>query len=323
MIEQKNIAVIIPTYKAEKTIAQVIKGIPDFVDKVIIVDDKSPDATAKIAEKFLSDRVKLIRLKENQGVGGATLAGFREAEKYDIDILVKMDSDNQMDPIFLPHLIHPLLNKEADLTKGNRFLYVRELASMPPIRILGNFFLSLFTKVSSGYWQIFDPTNGYIALNANSFQFLQINNLDKRFFFESSLLNEAGLNRFVVKDIYITAKYQEENSNLSEIHSFFIFPKKLLIASIKRFWIQYIVRDFGVATLYSLSGISAVIFGFAFGLYHWIDSYLAKVETPTGTVMLAILPIIIGIQMLIQAIVIDIQNQPQDPRCRDKNIIIK
>ncbi len=315
MIKNHHLAVIIPAYKAENSVLTVIKGIPDFIDSIIVVDDCSPDDTAKVVLAAVGDRVHLIRLEKNLGVGGATIAGMKAAIDVGADILIKMDSDNQMDPKYLPALISPLIEKEADYVKGNRFVFLRDLSSMPGIRIFGNFFLSLLSKLSSGYWQVFDPTNGYLAIHANSFTLLNISKLDSRFFFETSLLNEAGLNRFVVKEVGIRARYRDETSNLSEVHSLISFPRKLVKAMVKRFWVQYVIRDFGIITLYAVFGLFSLFFGSTFGLYHWIKSINAQVATPTGTVMIAVLPIIIGVQLLIQALALDSQNTPIKPRC--------
>ena len=157
-----QIAVVIPAFKASSSIVSVLDGIPDFVSLIVVVDDASPDDVAsKVRNKADKDsRLRLVQHPVNMGVGGAVLTGYRTAFEAGMKIFVKMDSDGQMDPRYLPILIRPLLTGQADYAKGNRFLHQVELTRMPLARRIGNLGLSFFTKLASGYWNIFDPTNG-------------------------------------------------------------------------------------------------------------------------------------------------------------------
>lgn len=162
-----HIAVIIPTYRAASTLQRVVEGIPDWVQTVIVVNDASPDDTLAIAQRYeqSDSRLVVINHDTNQGVGGAVITGYQKAFQLGAQIVIKMDSDNQMDPIYLPKLIKPIMDRQADYTKGNRFLHSRELVEMPVKRRFGNVGLSFLTKLASGYWNIFDPTNGYTAIS--------------------------------------------------------------------------------------------------------------------------------------------------------------
>jgi dolichol-phosphate mannosyltransferase len=313
LLPNYNIAVVIPAYKAQGKIAAVLTALPAFIDTIVVVDDCSPDATAEIVKDIPDPRIHCLQLEQNQGVGGAMLAGYQKAIDLGAHILVKMDSDDQMDPHYLPTILQTLVTGKADYVKGNRFMHLRSLTSMPRQRRIGNIGLSFLTKLASGYWNIFDPTNGYTAIWSDVFANLDQHHLARRFFFETSLLIELGLTRAVVKDVYIPARYNNEKSTLSEIEAFFKFPIPLLQGCLKRILIQYFIRDFSALSLFLITGLAASLFGTVFGGYHWIRSIQTGIPTLTGTVMVAVLPFILGIQFLLQALVMDIQNVPKSP----------
>ncbi len=308
---EKKVAVVIPAFQAERYIIDVIRGIPDFVSWIVVVNDCSRDATSEIVSAISDRRVHLINLERNLGVGGATLNGYQAACELGADIIVKMDSDGQMDPAYLPALIAPIAKEEADYTKGNRFMHLRRLQSMPVMRRFGNLGLSFLNKMCSGYWNIFDPTNGYTAISANMLSKMDFASIHPRYFFESSMLLELGLQRAVVRDVFIPARYNGERSSLSELDSFLRFPPLLIKGFLKRFFIQYLVRDFSAVTLFVIFGIPLILFGFIFGLVQWARSAQAGIPATPGTVMLAMLPFILGWQFIMQALIMDIQNVPR------------
>lgn len=307
------VAVVIPAYNAENTIESVLSQLPRFVNMIFVVDDGSGDDTSKKVMALGDPRVTLIRHEKNQGVGAAVLSGYRAAYENGATIVVKMDADGQMDPNALPQLIRPIVEGKADYTKGNRFLHLRDLKEMPWVRRLGNFGLSLLTKFASGYWNIFDPTNGYTAIHRNLIPVLLRGRVSRRFFFESSVLIELALERAVVKDVPIRSRYPETGSHLSELRSLFSFPPRLFLGFLRRVWVQYIVRDFGAGSLLGVVGFLMVSAGSIFGGYHWHQSALLGRPTPTGTVMIAALLIILGVQALFQALLLDVQSVPKDP----------
>jgi len=313
MISEKNISVVIPAYEAENTIEKVLSNIPKFVDSIIVVDDCSPDNTYEIVKNFQKRdaRIILLRHEQNQGVGGAVQSGYLLAQEKGAKIVVKLDSDGQMDPAYLQQLVAPNLSGEADYTKGNRFLHEKELRSMPYIRRVGNLGLSFLTKVASGYWNIFDPTNGYTAINVEALQSINFDRISKRYFFETSMLLELGLQRIVVKDIYIPAKYGTEKSNLSSWKALIDFPPRLIKGMLRRIFYFYFIRDFTAVTVFITVGLCSVLFGSIWGGYKWMISSIQGITTSTGTVMIAVLPFILGIQLLLQAVVMDIQNTPE------------
>ena len=304
-----RIAVVIPAFNASAAIAAVVAGVPALVTDIVVVDDASADALAPLADP----RVVLIRHDVNRGVGGATLTGYDAAIARGAEILVKMDADGQMDPRHLPALVRPILTDAADYTKGNRFLHSTELRAMPGTRRVGNAGLSFLTKLASGYWPVFDPTNGYTAIHASLVPALDRSRIAERFFFETSMLLELGRIRAVVQDVPIPARYQGERSALSKRRAAGEFPPKLVAATWRRIVRQYFIQDFTPVSLFLVAGLVFLLFGVVWGAYHWAESIRFGVAATTGTVMLAVLPVIVGVQLLLQALAQDIGNVPTRP----------
>jgi len=309
----ERIAVVIPAFNVERYIGAVVTSIPGAVSDVVVVDDASTDGTVRVLEELDERRLVVVRHQENRGVGGAMSTGYLRALELGADVVVKMDGDGQMDPEHIPLLVEPILHGEADYTKGNRFLHTAELRQMPGTRRAGNLGLSFLTKVASGYWDVFDPTNGYTAIHANALRVIEWERIDRRWFFETSMLIELGRARAVVKDVYLPARYAEELSTLSARRALVGFPSRLLAAMIRRIWFRYFVTDFSALSLFLLVAIPLLAFGIAWGLYQWYRSASIGTEASTGTVMIAVLPLMLGAQLLLQAIVIDVQNTPRSP----------
>ncbi|HXJ80543.1 MAG TPA: glycosyltransferase family 2 protein [Candidatus Methylomirabilis sp.] len=309
----RRVAVIIPAYRAAETIEKVLAGIPDWVDAIYVVDDASPDAMASRVRAASDPRLELLTHDVNQGVGGAMMTGYRHALGQRIDISVKMDADGQMDPAYLAELIAPLIAGRADYTKGNRFHDARALREMPLGRKIGNAGLSFLIKAAGGQWHVFDPTNGYTAIHRVALSALDFGELHPRYFFESSMLIALKRLRAVVEDVPIPARYRDEQSSLNAGRALTEFPYLLLRHGLRRIIWQYFVADFNAVSLFLVCGTPLIAFGVIFGLYHWIDNYARGVLTPTGTVMLAVLPLILGFQLLLQGLVLDIQQRPERP----------
>lgn len=306
-----TIAVIIPAYKCADQITEAITTIPGWVSHIVVVDDCSPDDLSDRVRVIDDARVHLIRHELNMGVGGAFTTGCHKAVELGADILVKMDGDGQMDPAQIHKLIKPLTEGKADYAKGNRFWDLKELRAMPGIRVFGNMILSFLLKMASGYWNLFDPTNGYIALTSYMFNNINLDKVDRRYFFESSMLIQAGIQRFVVEDVPMPANYGTETSSLSILRSIFTFPPRLAYGVFRRFLWHYILFDFTAVSVFVLIGLPALLWGIIFGACVWIQNAMINHATPTGTIMLSVLPVIIGIQLISQAIVIDIGNTPK------------
>jgi dolichol-phosphate mannosyltransferase len=307
------VAVIIPCYKVAGQIKEVISSLPPMVNYIIAVNDFSPDLTGEILRECACGDKRIIYLEhmQNKGVGGAMLTGFKKALEIDADIIIKIDGDGQMDCSYLEPLIHPLVTGKADFSKGNRFRDFSALKNMPAIRRLGNLGLSFCIKAASGYWNIFDPTNGFIAIHKNTLQHLNLSKLHSRYFFETSLLIELYYTGAVVSEIPMKAKYGSEVSGLSVSRALFEFPPKLFYAFLRRVVIKYFLFDFNIASLYLLFGIPLFLFGTVYGLINFIKYAGSHVPAPTGTVVIPTLLIILGFQLLLSAVQYDVANFPQ------------
>ena len=310
-----NIALIIPAYRVEHVILAVLDGAPAYIKHIVVVDDASPDSTTELvtAAARKDRRILLIRHPRNMGVGGAMRSGFRKALELGAQIIVKMDGDNQMDSAFLPALLTPLIQGRADYTKGNRFRDFVSLRKMPVIRRMGNLGLSFFTKAATGYWNIFDPTNGFFALRAEVLAQLPLDKIDNRYFFETSMLANLYLLNAFVLDVPIPARYGSERSSLSVRRAFLEFPFKLIRTLFKRLLLKYFLFDFSMMSIYLMTSIPLLIFGFSFGIVKWIQYAERGIPAPTGTVILPTLSVILGIQILLSSIEIDLNSVPRQP----------
>lgn len=308
---EKRIAIIIPCYNVRSKISEVLLNIPDFIQGIIAVDDCSLDDTKDqiIAASKKDNRVKYLYNEKNLGVGGSVINGFNYAYQCGFDILIKMDGDGQMDPKYLPDLIQPIINDGFDFSKGNRFSKRKTISEMPSIRRFGNLCLSFMLKMASGYWKIFDPTNGYFAITSEGWEQLMQNRLAPRYFFESSLLIEMGIAKLRICDVPMDASYGNETSHLSIRRTIFEFPIKIMIGLLRRIKYQYFIFDFSVGSVFLVSGLFFCLFGIVFGAINWINNAVNGIETATGTVMISVLPLIIGFQMLLQFLLLDVSKE--------------
>jgi len=308
-----HIAVIIPAYKVANKIETVIANIPTFVRTIIVVNDASPDSTKDTLEKIIDSRIIVLQHDQNQGVGGAMITGYNHALEIGAEILVKMDGDDQMDPAKIKDLVNPILNGIADFTKGNRFLHQTQLRSMPFVRRIGNWGLTFMVKAASGYWNIFDPSNGFTAMHAEVWRNINKSRIAKDYFFESSLLTELRYLAAVIQDIYIPARYQDEVSSLSIKKILFSFPIRLIKVTFRRFIYQYYLYNFSFGSLAFIIGMMFVLFGLVWGIIYWLKSIETGIPATTGTVLIAVLPIILGVQLLLQVISQDMADIPKNP----------
>ncbi|WP_334163275.1 glycosyltransferase family 2 protein [Phenylobacterium sp.] len=312
-LDGAGVWLVVPCYKVKAHILRVIAKTPAWVEGIVCVDDACPEGSADFIEANNTDpRVVVVRLPQNQGVGGATMAGYREAARRGGQVLVKVDGDDQMDLGYVAHLVAPILLGEADYAKGNRFTSISHLRSMPSIRVFGNAVLSFAAKLSTGYWNIFDPTNGYTAIEANVARMVMEKRVAKRFFFETDLLYHLGTLRAVVRDVPMPARYADEVSNLRIGAIVGPFALKHLRNFVQRVLGQYFVRDFHAASLELVFGIFSVLFGVGYAA-HYLATRVPGQAASAGVVMAAALPIILGAQFLLQAMNFDVLNVPTRP----------
>ena len=312
MLKDKKIGVVIPSFKVRKFLKEVVLELPEFIDYIIVVDDACPEQSFETVQDI--DKVIVINHVKNMGVGGAVTSGYKRSLQLGIDIVIKIDGDGQMNNAFISVLIEPILGDKVDYTKGNRFRDFKALRKMPKVRLFGNSALSFLIKVASGYWSIMDPTNGFTAINKETLEELELNTLSKRYFFESDMLINLNIEDKVVKDISIPAKYGDEESSLDIKKVLYQFPLKIINGFGKRIFYKYFVYNFNMASVYMLFGIPLFLFGLFFGIIKWSESLQSNLDASTGTVILAALPIILGVEFLLQAINIDIISEPKEKK---------
>ena len=310
-----RIAVVIPCFQVKKHILNVIGAIGPEVTKIYVIDDKCPEESGKFVMDNCQDpRVTVSFNTVNLGVGGAVMAGYQAALKDGIHIVIKIDGDEQMDPALIPRFVQPIKDGRADYTKGNRFFNLDNVRSMPALRLFGNAVLSFLNKLSSGYWDIFDPTNGYTAIHTEVLRELPFDKVSQRYFFESDMLFRLNLLKAVVVDVPMDAKYGDEVSNLKVSRIVTEFLGKHARNFYKRIFYNYYLRDLSLASIELPLGLLLFIFGTSFGLLQWWHAAANELATPAGTVMLSALPTLMGLQLILAFLAYDIGSVPRTPR---------
>ena len=315
------IDIVIPCFRVHGHVVEVVRQslALAYVRTVIVVDDACPEASGRTVEAAFpgNARLTVLRHEQNQGVGGAMLSGYRHAFGHGANIVVKVDGDGQMPPERVAKLVAPLLHKQADYTKGNRFYSPKHLSGMPRMRLFGNAMLSLVNKFSSGYWSVIDPTNGFTALSRAAWFQLDCDTLERRYFFESDVLYQLGIANAVVQDVAMPAVYNGEPSSLDITRVALEFPPKYLKRFVKRIGFRYFLREFNIASLEILFGLPSLLIGLGFGVFEWTEHVQRGELTPAGTAMIVGLLILMGFQMILSAINYDVVHEPQIPLCRE------
>ena len=314
-LTEPQIAVVIPCYRVTKHILQLLELIGSEISKIYVVDDLCPDKSGALVKEYCNDkRVVVIFHQENRGVGGAVMTGYGRAIEDGADIIVKIDGDGQMDPALISDFIDPIICSQADYTKGNRFFNLEKIQAMPRMRLFGNAALSFMTKLSSGYWDLFDPTNGYTAIHSSVARLLPFEKISRRYFFETDMLFRLNTIRAVVIDVPMDAKYSDEVSGLKISRIIFDFLFKHVRNFSKRIFYNYYLRDMSLASIELPLGLLLLTFGIIFGCWNWVISAKDGISTPAGTVMLSALPALMGMQLLLAFLAFDISSVPRKPR---------
>lgn len=307
-----SVAVVIPCYRVAAHILNVLARIGPEVSHIFVVDDACTEGTGDLVLAQCRDhRVKVLRHTQNGGVGAAVITGYRAALAEGVQVIVKIDGDGQMDPALIGHFVAPILKGQADYTKGNRFYELTHIGQMPLVRLIGNAVLSFMSKLSTGYWNLFDTTNGFTAIHAKVAKRLPLDKLSPRYFFETDLLFRLSTVRAVVVDIAMDARYGLETSNLRIGDVVGEFTRNHLRNFGKRVFYNYFLRDMTAASLELLLGVCATGFGVIFGAVHWLIGIRSGLPTPLGTIMLAAVPTLFGLQLLLAFLAFDVANVPR------------
>ena len=316
MYRNRTIAAVVPAYKEEALIGTVITTMPDYVDHIVVVDDCSPDNTSAAAEAVGDPRVTVIRHETNTGVGGAIITGHRKAGELGADIDVVMAGDAQMDPRYLPDLLEPIIEGGLGFAKANRFFSFQSFQSMPRYRIFGNIILSFLTKLASGYWHLFDPQNGYTAITQDTLRRLPLDRIASRYSFENDLLINLNILRVPAIDVPIPAVYGNEVSSIKLKRVIPELLRLLIFGFWRRFFFKYVLWSFSPIALFVLMGLFLSIFGTGWGIFVVINT-LGPPEATAGSVLLSVAPLLVGVQMLLYALMLDIQESPDSPMTID------
>ncbi len=262
MYKDHRVAVVVPAYNEEELIAFTLETIPDYVDYIIVINDASIDNTYSIIKEHQQrdPRIFLINHIDNQGVGGAIISGFKKSMEYDADITSVMAGDNQMDPDYLSALIEPIIDKKADFTKGNR-LAMGYWEGMSLWRLFGNIVLNYLTKITSGYWRIEDPQNGYVAISKRALSVLPLDDLSKGYNFENDMLIKSNIKNISVLNVKIPAKYGKEKSKIKYMNFIYNTIYFLFISFINRIYLKYI-KNLKLIGLLFVSSLILIVLGF-------------------------------------------------------------
>lgn len=265
-----KLGVVVPAYNEELLIGDTIQSIPDYVDRIYVVDDCSADHTGDVVRSFADPRLALIRHEKNKGVGGAISTGYKQAVRDGMDIAIVMAGDNQMDPAYLMSLVRPVMAGQADYTKGNRLINASFRNGMSAWRSLGNYMLTFLNKIASGYWHVEDPQNGYTAISSKALEMLDLDNIYQGYAFENDMLVRLNVFDGKVLNVPIPARYGKERSKIRYIPFIFKTSAYLVNALAWRIWNKYLVKLRPVGIFYLL-GILLMAAGLVVLLY---DNYI-------------------------------------------------
>ena len=317
-INKIKVGCVMPCYKGGKKTIDVIKVALNYVDLIVLIDDKCPFRTGEKVKNIFStsSKVKVIFNLRNLGVGGATKIGINFLEKQNCDIIVKLDADGQLNPELIPALIKPLVDDEFEAAKGNRFSSLDHLLKMPLIRVIGNLGLSFLNKLSTGYWELFDPTNGFLAFRTTAIRKIRIDKVNNRYFFESDLLFQCSLANICFTQLPMRSIYGNEISSLSPLREVLRFSKNHLINFFKRIIYQYFLLDFNIGSLEILTGFSTGFLLLIFCIRTFLNGFINEDFATPGEANLIAFLSIITTQLFIGFLYFDSTHQPLSRRLK-------
>lgn len=312
MFRRHKVAVVVAAYNEEKLIAKTVTTLPNFIDRMYVIDDCSSDDTNKIITDLASKDSRVIALRNdpNRGLGATFTRGFEEfLEEEGMDFIVTMPGDAQCNPDYIENMLATLIDNKLDYVKANRFVHLDDLEQMPKFRRIGNVVITLITKFASGYYSIFDSQNGYGVFPRSTLERMRFSDIGKRYDYENTLLIALAIMGARVRDEAVPAIYGEETSTIPFFRTVFRALNVLWHGFWKRIYYRYMVVNFHPMALFLISGLFLMLIGFFAGIGIAIDRFVSGNSPSTGTVMLCVLPIILGFQLLLTSLLMDIENE--------------
>ncbi len=308
MVEGKRVAVVVPAYREEHLVQTTLRGIPDVVDRVFVVDDASPDGTADRAREAADARTEVIVHERNGGVGAAIVTGYKRALAEGIDVTVVMAADNQMDPAELVTLVEPVARGEADYAKANRLFTGEAWSIIPRTRYLGNAVLSLLTKIASGYWHVADSQAGYTALGLSALRQLDLDRIYRRYGFPNDMLVHLNVINARVRDVPSRPIYGVGERSGIRLRK--VVPRISWLLVKGFFWRmreKYVIRDFHPLVFFYALGFLMLAIGLALGIAETILRILGN-QITTATIVLVALLLVSGSQFTLFAMWFDMES---------------
>lgn len=312
MYRKLETAVVIPCYNEEKMITQTIKKIPEYIDHIIAVNDASTDNTIGVLNKLKKQYSKLIIVdnKVNQGVGGALIAGYDYAIKNTKATAIGIVAgDDQFDSSYLKSMLDDFIDQSADYVKASRFFHREAFKTMPKYRQFGNIFISLLTKFSTGYYSITDITNGCGWLRREIIEKVDFSIVEKRYDYETSMLTALSIANAKVIDHAVPAHYGNEKSTIKLIPTAWRNLKAVWKGFWRRIYYKYVLYGFHPVALFLFTGMFFLIISLLLAIFLLYVKLFAHQSPTAGSVMLAVLPFILGIQLTLTALTIDVSNE--------------
>lgn len=314
MFKGKVISVSIPCYNEASFIGKTLLNIPDFVDKIYVIDDCSSDKSVQVITSLSNKdkRIMLIKNKKNMGNGYSVVQGFKMAIKDGSDTICIVAGDNQCRIEYLEKLVDGVVTDKYSYVKANRFTHIEELKTMSKFRQMGNIIMSLLSKFASGYYSILDPLNSYSAIDAAILKKIPLDQLSHRYDFENSFLLHMYLVNASIKDVSVPARYDGEKSDINLMTYVPTTSYTLIKSFISRIYYKYIFQTLHPIGLFMVFGSILLLFGLLYGLLILLNTIKPGHNPSTSaTVMISVVPFFIGFQLLLQAVVLDIQNEPK------------
>lgn len=314
MYRNKTISVVVPAYNEQLLIIETLSTIPEYVDKIYVINDCSKDDTQKKIDEYLpkDNRIVAIQHEVNKGVGAAIVTGYKQSRADKIDIAAVMAGDNQMNPDFLPHLLDPIIDGKVDYTVGNRLTNIAYRGGMSKWRFFGNSILSLLTKIASGYWQMSDPQNGYTAISLRALETVSLDAIYPRYGYCNDLLARLNTFGFRMRNVPHPARYGREKSGIR----YGVYIRKVSWLLVRDFcWrmkMKYVILGFHPLVFYYLFGVLFTLLGIVSAIVSLVLKFACGVDHLFVMGMLSAIIFILGMLFIFFAMFFDMQAEDKD-----------